>query len=146
MEQVRLQTLIGEVTKALQMTQIMMEQTKLEHFLSYFTEKDNTNLPKTMDVTIGISECGERKEGRFSIPLATLVSHRGLSMDTVEVKINTSLNFTDDSLMAQVGNPERREDTGGNSADSQCEIKLVFRNEDPSDGIREANNMLNKSI
>lgn len=146
MEQIRLQTLVTEVSKALQATQIMMEQTKLEHFLSYFTEKDNTSLPRTIDVTIGIPECGERKEGKFSIPLATLVSHRALSMDTVEVKINTALDFADDGLMAQVGSMERKEIPGGDSAYNQCEIKLVFRNEEPPDGLQEAENLLNKSI
>lgn len=145
MEQVRLQTLVAEVTKALQVTQIMMEQTRLEHFLSYFTEKDNTNLPKTLDVTISIPEGGERKEGKFSVPVATLVSHRGLSMDTVEVKINTALTSLDDGLMAQVGKMERGENAGDDIG-SQCEIKLVFRNEDPPAGIQETDNLLNKSI
>lgn len=145
MEQVRLQILIAEVTKALQATQIMMEQTKLEHFLSYFTEKNNFSIPKTMDVVVDISECGERKEGKFSVPVATLISHRGLVMDTVEVKINTALTSVNDGLMAQVGGLER-EENAGDDVGSQCEIKLVFRNENPADGIQEACNLLHKSI
>lgn len=146
MEQVRLQTLIAEMARALQETQIMMEQAKLEHFLSYFTETDNLNQPRTMDMVVGISECGERKEGKLSVPIATLISHRGLAMDTVEVRINTALTSAGDGLMAQVGDIERKENAEDGNVGSQCEIKLVFRNEDPADGIQETNNLLRKSI
>lgn len=147
MSQVEFQTLISEMAQAIQVSQIMMEETSLEYFLSYFDRDGETMRARTKDIKVSISENGQKKDGAFTVPTATLVPHTRMCMDTVEVTLHTKLLSCDHGLIAEIGRNDAKETAAANTAGcSECDVKLVFRNNQPAEGIQETINLLNKSI
>lgn len=150
MEKIEFQTLIAEVAKAVHMTQYMMEQTQTANFLKYFEDTNGVLAPVTKEIRVTYYEGDIPKEGKFFVPVATLVPHNGLVMEQVDVTVRANLITKDDNLMADLSPAGKQDETQADDklsdAGSQCEIKMSFRNKDASDGMREVVSMLNKTI
>lgn len=149
MEKVDFEALIVGVTQALQNTQEMLEKQALNDFLQYF-ENDNGQLcAKSQNIVVPYSDNGEQKLGKINVPLATLVPHSNLVMESVEVKIHTSLTTENDKLQAEVGQGENsiwRHRKGKSKEKGNCDVKIVFKNKEPISGKKETIAMLEKSL
>lgn len=150
MEKIEFQTLIAEVTRAVQITQHMMEKTQTANFLNYFEDTGSVLEPVTKEIRVTYYEGDSPKEGKFFVPVAALVPHNGLVMEQVDVTVRASLTTIEDKLMAELSPAGKQEESQSedkiSESSNQCEIKLSFRNKDASDGMREVVNMLNKTI
>lgn len=146
MGQIEFEALVAEISRAVQHTQFMLEQTQLSSFMSYFTQNDDTLTAVTKEILVPYSENGQSKQGKFAIPLATLVSHSGLTMDKVEVTIRINLITNEEHLMAELGSQDKETDDTGTENRNSCEVKLTYCNRGPSEGVSNAINMLNKTI
>lgn len=149
MSRIGLKSMITELAQAVQYTQLMMKKANLDSFWDYFKEQDMGMDVITKDIFMQYSENGEIKCSKLMVPVACLVCHNELTLDKVEVTIKANITAENEGIQAELG-PYGRQDTGENGEKgndgSQCEIKLQFDNKEPSEGIREVINMLNKMI
>ncbi|MBQ2883874.1 MAG: DUF2589 domain-containing protein [Alphaproteobacteria bacterium] len=149
MEKVDFESLIVGVTQALQNTQDMLEKQALNGFLQYFDNDNGQLSAKAKDIVVQYSDKGEQKVGKINVPLATLVPHNNLIMESVEVKIHTSLTVENDKLHAEVGQGENgiwRPKKGKFKEKGNCDINIVFRNKEPMSGKKEIVTMLEKTL
>ncbi len=135
--------MVGELASSVQQSQIALEQTAREHFMSYFTRQEDTLVPDTQKIRVSYMEQNEKKEGSFFVPTASLLSHNSMALDEVSVTLRADLLYADFSRGGREGedgaNPK-----GGDR--HNCEVELKFKNRRPAEGVIETVNMLNKSI
>lgn len=149
MNRIAFHALVDELSKTMQYSQIALEQTALEHFLSYFSKKEDAFEPETRQIKVSYFEQEEKKQGSFFVPTASLVSHNSIALDEIHVTLQTDLYMEENDLYADLkngGEETDSDDTAKKGDACNCKIELKFKNHHPAEGIREAVNMLNKTI
>lgn len=141
--------LVDELSRTVQHSQIALQQTAKEYFLSYFSKQDDVLVPDTRQVNVSYFEQDERKQGSFFVPVASLVSHDSLELDEISIALQADLHMEEDLLYADFR--KGRGETEGNDVQKEgdacnCRIELKFKNQHPAEGIAETIHMLNKSI
>ena len=141
--------MVGELASSVQQSQIALEQTAREHFMSYFTRQEDTLVPDTQKIRVSYMEQNEKKEGSFFVPTASLLSHNSMALDEVSVTLRADLQLEGDLLYADFSRGGREGEDGANPKGGDrhnCEVELKFKNRRPAEGVIETVNMLNKSI
>lgn len=141
--------LVDELSRTMQHSQIALEQTARDHFLSYFSKNDDVLVPDTRQVNVSYFEQDEKKQGSFFVPTASLVSHDSLELDEISVTLQANLHMEGSLLYADFkrgGQEAEPGDMGEDGNACNCKVELKFKNRRPAEGIMETINMLNKSI
>lgn len=149
MNRIEFGELVDELSRTMQHSQIALEQTARDHFLSYFSNQEEVLVPDTRQVNISYFEQNEKKQGSFFVPTASLVSHDSLELDEISVTLQADLHMEGSLLYADFKQGGQEMESGGAEESGNacnCKVELKFKNRRPSEGIMEAINMLNKSI
>lgn len=149
MNRIEFGELVDELSRTMQHSQIALEQTARDHFLSYFSKQEEVLVPDTRQVNISYFEQDEKKQGSFFVPTASLVSHDSLELDEISVTLQADLHMEGSLLYADFKRGGQETEPGGAEESGNacnCKVELKFKNQRPSEGIMEAINMLNKSI
>lgn len=146
MNKIDINTLIAEVSNAVQGTQNALKRASIHEFMSYFREENDGKFTVHREkILLSYNECGEEKQSMIYVPTVSLVPHNPISLEKVEVTVKTNCCAYDEGLIMDLGTG-MTEEKDVQEEGNPCEIKLVFQNKEVPEGMKEALEMINRCI